>query len=287
MSDIDVKNLNAFDSLKTQIEFLARQANETYQMFDESIHGLLERIRQTLTKLDKELDQIEADLKHWESRLHSHSDSEKGSSTNPEAERMIRDLTLKKSRCKDNIRAVKHQQETIEEERKINYSTSQPMKQALIYQQSDICSFLSQNKADISNYLASDALSSAGQFADALRSKSKSINGNNTYNKNVKFMDKEIVQMADIDWDKETGGKTNREWARAGKAPYGHDGQRITIHHFGQDASGPYVEATASVHSHWTGALHNAHTASFRNDAALDSEFEAFKKKYWVFRADS
>jgi hypothetical protein len=98
-----------------------------------------------------------------------------------------------------------------------------------------------------------------------------------------------VYQRNDIDWnqvDPETG-KTNKQLAAEGRAPYWTDGTKIELHHTIQIEPGPVVEIPSSLHQQYSETLHGLieDGASFRNDEVLDKQYNNFRKQYWKWRA--
>ena len=75
-------------------------------------------------------------------------------------------------------------------------------------------------------------------------------------------------------------GKTNVELMLTGKAPYTKSGEKVIIHHMGQNSFGPFVEVTPSYHK-----------ACFHNQFGINephptnpvdrTEFDTIRKAYW------
>lgn len=98
-----------------------------------------------------------------------------------------------------------------------------------------------------------------------------------------------VYQRNDIDFnyvDKDTG-QTNLERMLKGKAPYGHDGKPLELHHILQKEVGPMVEIHETTHQEYKKILHGLRGSgeSFRNDKVLDSQYRNFKRAYWKWRA--
>ncbi|WP_296216006.1 HNH/ENDO VII family nuclease [uncultured Corynebacterium sp.] len=86
------------------------------------------------------------------------------------------------------------------------------------------------------------------------------------------------------------GTETNLDRMARGKAPIGHDGKFVNLHHIGQSDSSTLVELTATRHSQNRAQLHIFHGLS-RNDFPKDvvpvdrSAFDAWREQYWIERA--
>nr|WP_284821349.1 HNH/ENDO VII family nuclease [Corynebacterium macclintockiae] len=86
------------------------------------------------------------------------------------------------------------------------------------------------------------------------------------------------------------GTETNLDRMARGKAPIGHDGKFVNLHHIGQSDSSTLVELTVTRHSQNRAQLHIFHGLS-RNDCPKDvvpvdrSAFDAWREQYWIERA--
>jgi len=69
-----------------------------------------------------------------------------------------------------------------------------------------------------------------------------------------------------------------------GRAPFGEDGKRVNLHHLKQQKDGILVEMTQTEHTANSAVLHRyVRTGSEISDR--NSEFMAFRQKYWKSRA--
>ncbi|WP_342771454.1 HNH/ENDO VII family nuclease [Brevibacillus gelatini] len=98
-----------------------------------------------------------------------------------------------------------------------------------------------------------------------------------------------VYQRSDIDWnqvDPETG-LTNLELMKKGRPPYWKDGTKVELHHTIQLEPGPMVELPASLHDEYSKILHGLveNGGSFRNNPALEKQYNNFRSKYWRWRA--
>lgn len=59
---------------------------------------------------------------------------------------------------------------------------------------------------------------------------------------------KDCLVRTDIDYFQEVDGQTNLERMQQGKCPYSQDGQKIELHHIGQNPDAPLAELTMSEH---------------------------------------
>jgi len=75
-------------------------------------------------------------------------------------------------------------------------------------------------------------------------------------------------------------GRTNLDAMRDGKAPYTNNGEKVQIHHMGQDAFGPFVEIVPSTH---TSSLHNQFgiNQAHPSNPVIRSEFNSIRTSYW------
>jgi hypothetical protein len=82
-------------------------------------------------------------------------------------------------------------------------------------------------------------------------------------------------------------GQTNLDLMKQGKAPIGSDGRPINLHHVIGEEPGPMIEIESSLHEKFTGPLHAIieDGRSFRQNAASERAYEAFRARYWKWRA--
>lgn len=75
---------------------------------------------------------------------------------------------------------------------------------------------------------------------------------------------------------------------RKGYAPIGKDGRPINLHHVLGDEPGPMAEILGSTHQKYSKQLHGLieDGKSFRNTTGLESQYNAFRGRYWKWRLD-
>jgi len=75
---------------------------------------------------------------------------------------------------------------------------------------------------------------------------------------------------------------------QAGLAPIGPDGKSINLHHMLQSADSPLAELTTTFHQQNSRAIHiNPSTMpSWRQSPGADAAFNAFRRDYWIMRAN-
>ncbi len=108
-----------------------------------------------------------------------------------------------------------------------------------------------------------------------------------------------VYQRRDIDWqqvrsggDKRFVGKTNREAAERGLSPQLSDGSFVTLHHLGQKAPGPLVEASTRYHGvgrYGQNVLHSQYGRSKPHpDLKIDrKKFDVDCREYWQWRLNN
>ncbi len=96
----------------------------------------------------------------------------------------------------------------------------------------------------------------------------------------------------DIDWDyvDPKTGKTNKQLAAEGKSPIdSKTGEKIELHHMGQDQNGPFVElAENSEHGDGNhGTLHPNGGESWRHEPGAKSQYNQERAGHWKDRAEN
>ena len=100
------------------------------------------------------------------------------------------------------------------------------------------------------------------------------------------FEGRTILQRS-INWSYLHDGCSNLDRARRGEAPYDEEYGLIQLHHYGQNYDGVLVEIPAYLHHSKEFNVHDKLRAnSFRNDPYLDKEYNAFRERYWKYRAE-
>lgn len=98
-----------------------------------------------------------------------------------------------------------------------------------------------------------------------------------------------IREDIDMDYVDEESGMTNRELKEKGRAPFdAKTGERIELHHIGQDYDSPLAELTAdSEHGGENFAkLHTSESDSWRNDSKLNNHYNNVQRpSHWKARA--
>ena len=101
------------------------------------------------------------------------------------------------------------------------------------------------------------------------------FNGNKVYQRNDLFDPKYIDPKS---------GKTNLQLMEQGRAPIGHDGKSVNLHHMTQKQSGPIAEMTQTFHK-------DNHSVIHVNDNSIPSginrnQFNKWRADYWKARAN-
>lgn len=81
---------------------------------------------------------------------------------------------------------------------------------------------------------------------------------------------------------------TDLELMKSGKAPIGKDGKPINLHHLIQKEPGTMLEILHTTHKEYHKVLHQLVEKgdSFRNNPELQQQYDNFRRKYWMWRAE-
>ncbi|MED3692103.1 HNH/ENDO VII family nuclease, partial [Peribacillus butanolivorans] len=105
----------------------------------------------------------------------------------------------------------------------------------------------------------------------------------------IKDIDRRVYQIKDLDINRvdPVKNKTNLQLMKDGKAPYANDGTKINLHHLIQEEPGAMLELPESLHKKYSKVIHGLKNKgeSFRQSRELQSQYDAFRKKYWKWRA--
>lgn len=96
-----------------------------------------------------------------------------------------------------------------------------------------------------------------------------------------------LIKDIDMNYVDPKTGLTNRELMELGRSPYdAKTGERIELHHMGQKFDGPFAELCEnSEHGDGNdGILHPNRENSWRNDEALDKQYQLERKSHWMNR---
>lgn len=97
-----------------------------------------------------------------------------------------------------------------------------------------------------------------------------------------------LCKNVDVDYLDEKTGMTNKELMKSGRSPIdAKTGEKIELHHMGQDYNGPLVELNENS-EHGDGnhkTLHPKHEDSFRQEPGKEYAYNYEKKQYWKARA--
>lgn len=92
----------------------------------------------------------------------------------------------------------------------------------------------------------------------------------------------------DYDYVDLESGMTNRERMAEGLSPYdAKTGEKIELHHMGQSFDAPFAELLSNS-EHGDGKhkiLHTKTSNSWRNDLALEAQYNRQKKEHWIARS--
>ncbi len=97
-----------------------------------------------------------------------------------------------------------------------------------------------------------------------------------------------LVKDIDMDYVDPKTGLTNRELMAKGRSPIdSKTGERIELHHMGQDPDGPFAELCEnSEHGDGNhGVLHTKTEGSWRNDPDARNQYQSEKINHWKARA--
>ena len=96
-----------------------------------------------------------------------------------------------------------------------------------------------------------------------------------------------IREDLDLDYVDKQSGLTNAELIAKGRSPYdAKTGERIELHHIGQDFNAPFAELkSVSEHDIYSKTLHKSETDSWRRDPEKVSQYTAQRKAHWKNRA--
>ncbi|MBQ5823451.1 MAG: nuclease [Clostridia bacterium] len=97
-----------------------------------------------------------------------------------------------------------------------------------------------------------------------------------------------VRDKIDMDYVDPKSGMTNRELMEKGRAPYdAKTGERIELHHIGQDYDSPLAELTAdSEHGNCYSSLHTKDGESWRNDSQKSNHYNNVERpEHWKSRA--
>lgn len=96
-----------------------------------------------------------------------------------------------------------------------------------------------------------------------------------------------LIKNIDLDYTDPKTGKTNRELMEEGRSPIdSKTGEKIEIHHMGQNHDAPFVELSESEHGDGNHSiLHPNQENSWRNDKELNNEYNNKQKpEHWKER---
>lgn len=97
-----------------------------------------------------------------------------------------------------------------------------------------------------------------------------------------------LLKDIDLDYIDPKTGKTNKELMAEGKSPIdSKTGEKIELHHMGQNFDGPFAELTENS-EHGDGKhkiLHTSHEGSWRNDSEMKNQYQREKAQHWKTRA--
>lgn len=97
-----------------------------------------------------------------------------------------------------------------------------------------------------------------------------------------------LLKDIDLDYVDPKTGKTNKELMAEGKSPIdSKTGEKIELHHMGQNFDGPFAELTENS-EHGDGKhkiLHTSHEGSWRNDSEMKNQYQREKAQHWKTRA--
>lgn len=95
-----------------------------------------------------------------------------------------------------------------------------------------------------------------------------------------------IREDLDLEYVDKQSGLTNAELIAKGRAPYdAKTGERIELHHIGQDFNAPFAELqSVSEHDIYSKTLHKSETDSWRRDPEKVRQYSEQRKAHWKNR---
>ncbi len=95
---------------------------------------------------------------------------------------------------------------------------------------------------------------------------------------------KDCLIRNDIDYNQEIDGETNLDRMKQGKCPYSKDGEKIELHHIGQNPDAPLAELTTTEHRGSANDM-TLHDKTI-DESKIDREaFRSERENYWKARA--
>ena len=96
-----------------------------------------------------------------------------------------------------------------------------------------------------------------------------------------------IRENIDMDYVDPKTNKTNRELMAKGRTPYDAEtGEKIELHHIGQDSSSPLAELTEKEHKNNFSVLHQKEGESWRHNKQLNDRYNNVERpNHWKTRS--
>jgi len=95
---------------------------------------------------------------------------------------------------------------------------------------------------------------------------------------------KDCLVRTDIDYNQEIDGETNLDRMKQGKCPYSKDGEKIELHHIGQNPDAPLAELTTTEHRGSANDM-TLHDKTIDESKINREAFRSERENYWKARA--
>lgn len=95
---------------------------------------------------------------------------------------------------------------------------------------------------------------------------------------------KDCLIRTDIDYEQIIDGETNLDRMKAGKCPYSRDGEKIELHHIGQNPNAPLAELTMTEHRGPTNDM-ILHDKTIEESEINREAFRLERENHWKARA--
>lgn len=152
-----------------------------------------------------------------------------------------------------------------------------------------ICIYAKDAPADGLNKKQTDELKERTGWSDSILNEIRTEDEARIYqdaNLKVETIEgKDCLIRTDIDYNQEIDGQTNFERMRQGKCPYSKDGQKIELHHIGQNPDAPLAELTQTEHRGPENDM-TLHDKTIEETKIDREKFRAERENHWKARAE-
>lgn len=288
--DIHVRNVKVFENLLSSLDQFERACAIAVSEKDQALNSTMQTLKEKKYATENRINTWRQEADYWAQRIYV-TDQDGHRTIDPAAQKMQLDAQGKMKKCEALKQAAQMHMDILNNRTRVTIlsGVSGNVSNAKQYLQELSKQIAAYGVLDLTSAIGVGSSGLSGQMfghSTAQQEEPLKYKVSESKRKEIEFEGHKISQT-EIDWNAVYHGKTNLEHALSGNAPFSSDGKKIELHHVGQDYCGSFAEVPKYLHHSKQYNLHGVYPGriSFRNDPALNNAYNAFRARYWIYRA--